>query len=354
MSDLALYQPAPGRGPQATFELVPAAMELANRLAPTEFVPAGLRNRPAAVLAAILTGAEVGLPPMAALNQIFVIDGKPGMYALGMRALVLSRGHHIRFVEQSVTRVVMVGRRRGEDTETTVTWTIDDAKRSELAGKTMWRKYPRHMLTARATGDLCRAIFADVIAGIPYLVEELEDGFVDDAPRAALVEPGRNGEVVDAQPTRSARRTRRERAQPPVPPEPPSAVEDNVPPEEPASGPDPAFNAEAGALEPPAEPADPGPLAPADETAPGETLTPAQQLAMACEQAGIERGTLIQALTGKTRGRDLTREQAYAVLETAKAIARGERRLFAIDGEWHVLPVESGEEPGDDLFGGRA
>lgn len=346
MSDLALYRPAPGRGPQATFELVPAAMELANRLAPTEFVPAGLRNRPAAVLAAILTGAEVGLPPMAALNQIFVIDGKPGMYALGMRALVLSRGHHIRFVEQSVTRVVMVGRRRGEDTETTVTWTIDDAKRSELAGKAMWRKYPRHMLTARATGDLCRAIFADVIAGIPYLVEELEDGFVDDAPRAALVEPGRNGEVVDAQPTRSARRTRRERAQPPVPPEPPSAAEE--------PGADLAFDVEPGDLEPGAKPADPGPLSPADETAGGERLTPAQQLAMACEQAGIERGTLIQALTGKARGRDLTREQAYAVLETAKAIARGERRLFAIDGEWHVLPVESGEEPGDDLFGGRA
>lgn len=351
-TELSVYQQPPRDLAQATFDLVPSALELAKQIAPTSFVPAGLRNNVAATLAAILTGAEVGLPPMASLAQIFVIDGKPGMYGTGMRALILSRGHHLRWGEQTNTRVTLIGRRRGEDNETTVTWTIDDAARAELASKPMWRKYPRSMLMGRATGELGRAIFADVIAGIPYTVEELQDGEFLEAPAAAaLAAAGTEnaGPAAPDPPKRRMRRTRRESAPPPAPPlptdGPPDASEPTSPSGPPVSG------------APPSVEGPPGPQAPAGEPAPGETMTLAQQIAMHCREATIDRAQLVQAVTGATRASEITREQAVAVLEAAKAIARGEARLLELDGVWQVLPVE--DDPGSpreqgDLFDGRS
>lgn len=328
-TELTLYQP-PGRDPQATFDLVPNALELAKQIAGTDFVPAGLRNNVAATLAVILTGSEVGLPPMASLAQVFVVNGRPGMYGTGMRALILSRGHHIRFAELTTTRCTIIGRRRGETNETSITWTLDDAVRAGLAGKPIWKQYPQDMLSGRATGRLARAIFADVILGIPYTVEELQDGFIEDgvAKATSPQEPASTPEPTQDQPKRTARRTRRETAAPPTP-EP--SEDEGAPPEVPLPGEEPV-------IEHAAAPA--GPDAPANETAAGEHLTPAQQLAMYCEQAGIERADLIRALTGKERGRDITREQAYQVLEAAKAIARGEQALRRINGIYEVVPVE--------------
>lgn len=347
-ADLQLYQQQPRDLAQATFDLVPSALELAKQIAPTSFVPAGLRNNVPATLAAILTGAEIGLPPMASLANIHVIDGRPGLSATAMRALILSRGHAIRFSELSRTRVVIHGRRKGEDNETTVTWTMDDAQAAGLAGKQTWRNYSQDMLMARATGRLGRAIFADVIAGIPYTVEELQDGFIEDAtrPTAPAEAPGEQPAAED-KPRRTARRTRRESAPPPTPPLP---QDDGAPPEPPLP--------ETGETEPTAPPTDPprttgpGPQAAAGEPAPGEHLTLAQQIAMACGEAGIERTDLLVAMTGKTSGREITREQAVSVLEAAKAIARGERRLLQDGDAWVVLPVV--DDGSGDLFGGRS
>lgn len=353
-TELTLYQAPPGAMAQATFDLVPNALELAKQIAGTDFVPAGLRNNVAATLAVILTGSEVGLPPMASLAQVFVVNGRPGMYGTGMRALILSRGHHIRFAELTTTRCTIIGRRRGETNETSITWTLDDAVRAGLAGKPIWKQYPQDMLSGRATGRLARAIFADVILGIPYTVEELQDGFIEDgvAKVTSPQEPASTPEAGQDQPRRTARRTRRETAVPPTP-EPPedegAPPEVPLPSEEPEVTPEAATGAENDASGPSAASATfaaslretaAGPDAPANETAAGEHMTPAQQLAMYCEQAGIERADLIRALTGKERGRDITREQAYQVLEAAEAIARGEQRLIELDGIWQVLPVE--------------
>jgi len=350
-AEIALYRPQPASLAQATFDMVPNALELAKQIAGTDFVPAGIRNSVPATMAVILTGAEVGLPPMASLAQIFVVNGRPGMYGTGMRALILSQGHHLRFAELGVTRVTIIGRRRGEDTETTVTWTMDDAVRAGLAGKPIWKAYPQDMLSGRATGRLARAIFADVILGIPYTVEELQDGFIEDAERPALPqEPPSAGSPARPVRTRTARRTRRETAAPPAPALP---QEDGAPPAPPLpddpveTTPGAATGAENDAGGPStasvaARTAGPGPQAPAGEPAPGETLTMAQQIAMHCREAGVERANLLLAVTGKTSGREITREQAVKVLEAAKAIVRGESRLVEQDGAWRVLDAEGG------------
>jgi hypothetical protein len=152
------------------------AAELAERIYRTEFVKGALRGRPEAVLACILAGHEVGVGPLQALAKIDVIDGKPTMSSELMRGLVLRAGHDIWVEENTTTRVTVCGRRAGREFVSKVTWTMDDAKRAGLAGKQNWQKYPRAMLLARATSELCRLMFADVLGGISYSVEELEDG----------------------------------------------------------------------------------------------------------------------------------------------------------------------------------
>lgn len=160
-------------------------VELAENIAPTEFVPYGLRGSVAKTVAAILHGRELGLPPMTALSHTQVINGRPGTSAEVMRALILQAGHDLDISETSATRCVIRGRRQGwaEDRWTRVTFTIEDAAKAGLLedkvkdGKrtpSMYRKWPQAMLLARASTILARMIFADVIHGMRS-VEELQD-----------------------------------------------------------------------------------------------------------------------------------------------------------------------------------
>lgn len=149
--------------------------ELSRAIAGTDFVPERFKN-PGATAAAILTGHEVGLGPMTSLRQINVIRGDPALSAFAMRALVLANGHSIKYPEMTATRCVAEGRRKGDDFWQRVEWTIDDARQMGLVARNPnYRSQPRAMLAARATSELCRLIFADVIAGLPYAAEELDD-----------------------------------------------------------------------------------------------------------------------------------------------------------------------------------
>jgi len=148
---------------------------LAEQIADSPFVPQDLRGSVPAVAAAILTARELGVPPMTGLANIHVIKGKTGLNALLMRALIQSKGHQWQDVEVTDTRVVIRGRRRGETEWAEASFNADQAKRAGI----QLQPYPQDKLYARATVRLARRKFADVIAGMPYSAEELEDGELD-------------------------------------------------------------------------------------------------------------------------------------------------------------------------------
>lgn len=153
---------------------LPALMDFSAQIARTEFVPSAMRGKPETVLACLAYGAEIGLGPMQSLSSVQVIDGKPTLSPEAMRALVLSAGHRMWIVEQTDTSVTLCGCRRGTEDVHKVTWTIAQAQTAGLANKDVWKKYPRAMLLARATSELCRAIFPDVVRGLSYTPEEIE------------------------------------------------------------------------------------------------------------------------------------------------------------------------------------
>lgn len=161
------------------------AASIATSLAQTSFVPVAFRGKIPETTAAILAGQELGLPPVAALRSMDVIQGTPALRAHAMRGLVQSHGHVVQLVESDERHCVMRGRRRGESEWQTATWTIERATKLGLTGKDQWRKQPQTMLEARATGTICRLIASDVLFAMPYAAEELDGSELPDGSPAA-------------------------------------------------------------------------------------------------------------------------------------------------------------------------
>src|SRR4029077_5007419 len=174
MSVVPYSSPAPATASSYAGDWLLDPAEIANRIGGTDFVPQNLRDNPAAITAALLYGHEVGLGRMASLAMIAVINGRPTLSAEAQRALILAAGHEVWVEEAHANRRAPCGRRRGSDVISRVSWTIDDARRANLAGKQPWRMYPRQMVQAGASAEPPPSIFPDVIRGL-RATEELED-----------------------------------------------------------------------------------------------------------------------------------------------------------------------------------
>lgn len=170
--------------------LKPAAA-LAERIADTEFVPEAMRGNAPMVCAAIMYGDELGVGPMQALQGINVIRGKPSPSSELMRALVFRAGHSIAVLTSDGQKCRVVGKRKGEQNGTVIEWTIEMARAAGLPeSNPTWRRYPRAMLLARATSELCRVVFPDVVKGLGHVIDDdsTAEGF-DDWSSEATGEP---------------------------------------------------------------------------------------------------------------------------------------------------------------------
>lgn len=243
MTELDVYRPngavqPVAAGPPPVDSWVPVAREifyLAEQIAGTEFVPERLRNRPAAVAAAMMAGRELGLPPMASLKHMQIVEGTPALSSEMAGALVQSLGHSIRWGERTNTSCTVHGKRIGEKEWTTVTYTIQDARQAKLldpgkSGKYRfgWTNNPRRQLIARARAELCHTVFPDCINGVP-IKEEVEDaGGYDNNSETVPDGGGELPPIVDAPSTAQRRSGRgvtgkaRQKAPEPQPQEPQS------------------------------------------------------------------------------------------------------------------------------------
>lgn len=164
---LSPIEPEPTRLVDDWIGAVPAIRDLADLVAATLVVPRNLRGKPNEVIAIALYGRELGLSPMRSLAEIHVIEGTLSLSSLAMRALVFARGHLIVTEEWTDQRCVLAGYRRGvAEPLARVTYTLADAQRAGLHQRPPWRQHPRSMLYARATSELCKAVFPDVVGGL--------------------------------------------------------------------------------------------------------------------------------------------------------------------------------------------
>jgi hypothetical protein len=126
--------------------------------------------------AAVLQGITLGIDPLMALQQIYIVHGRPGLYAKMMVALVQSRGHEVWTNEGECTdqRAVVYGRRRGSQNTERVIVTMDTARKAGWTSNQAYAKTPADMLWNRAAARVCDRIASDVLKGIAS-VEEIQD-----------------------------------------------------------------------------------------------------------------------------------------------------------------------------------
>jgi hypothetical protein len=147
--------------------------EQAAMLVKTRFLPRGV-DTPEKAIAIMLKGRELGIPPMYALSNIAVINGKPTAGAELMLALIY-RDHGddaIHIVESTAVRCTVAYKRRTWSEHETYSFTIEDADRADLLTKDNWQHYPAAMLRARCISAVARLAFPDCIGGL-YTPEEL-------------------------------------------------------------------------------------------------------------------------------------------------------------------------------------
>lgn len=173
-----------------TFE---QAWRFAQLIASSGMAPKGF-EKPEACMVALLHGLELGLTPMAALQSIAVVNGRPSVWGDGAIGLVRGSGL-CEWIEESLTddgenmRAVCLAKRKGDPKPARGEFSVADAKKAGLWSKQgPWTQYPKRMLQARARAFAIRDGFADVLRGVA-IREEMAD--VERAREARDVTPPR-------------------------------------------------------------------------------------------------------------------------------------------------------------------
>ena len=191
--------------------MVPTNLEgvwrLSELIAASGMAPKDMKEAPQ-IAVAIMHGLEVGLTPMAALQSIAVVNGRPSVWGDGAIGLVRASGLLEDFDEglngEGDKRVAYCKvKRKGEKKVLERTFSWEDAKKAGLTSKTgPWQNYPNRMLVLRARAFALRDQFADVLRGLS-IREEMEDvAREDDArdvtpSRPTPIEPPSSETIID-------------------------------------------------------------------------------------------------------------------------------------------------------------
>ncbi len=161
-------------------QTISEAMTFGKMLAESSFVPADFRGKPAECVLAVQHGAELGLGPMQSVQSIAVVNGRPSIY--GDAAIALAKGSPVcEYISERIEgdgdqmAAVCEAKRRGDPQPTVSTFSVADAKKAGLWGKSgPWQQYPKRMLQMRARGFALRDAFPDVLRGL-VTTEEAQD-----------------------------------------------------------------------------------------------------------------------------------------------------------------------------------
>ena len=132
----------------------------------------GVTN-PEQALALMLVAQAEGLHPATAARDYHIIQGRPSLKADAMLARYLNSGGKVEWHDHTDAKVSATFTHPAGGT-LKIEWDMARAKAAELAGKDMWKKYPRQMLRARVVSEGIRATNPAVAVGI-YTPEEVQD-----------------------------------------------------------------------------------------------------------------------------------------------------------------------------------
>lgn len=172
------------------FSTLDEALKFAEIIAKTDLIPDSLKAKKSLenikfdILIRLEMGAEVGLKPLQAIQNITVIGGHPVIW--GDAALALVKIHrdyeysHEYFEDNFKTAVCKIKRRN--EPELSYKFTLDEANKAGLLNdekRPIWKKYTKRMLQMRARSFALRDAFPDALKGM-IIGEEVLDYKVKD------------------------------------------------------------------------------------------------------------------------------------------------------------------------------
>lgn len=177
------------------------AMKIAAIIAKSEICPLKMKDKPGDVMVAMQLGAELGLKPMAAIQNIAVINGRPSVWGDALLA-VCRQSPQFEWITETYIKerngYECIVKRKGNPP---ITGNFDevDAKKAALWTKQgPWTQYPKRMLQMRARGFALRDAFPDLLRGIITREEATdypEEKVINQVPAYHSTV---QGEVVDA------------------------------------------------------------------------------------------------------------------------------------------------------------
>lgn len=164
--------------------------QFATMVTKTDLVPKGYRGKPEDATVAIIYGMEIGLPPMASLQNISVVNGTPAVWGDAQLSLVQSSGkyeyHKSTFEgDGDNLKAIFEIKRIGAKEPVIKEFSVSDAKKAGLWNKSgTWTTHPKVMLSYKARAFALREAFADILKGI-HSAEEMEgEQIVDITPKS--------------------------------------------------------------------------------------------------------------------------------------------------------------------------
>ena len=161
---------------------IDGAIRLAKIMSASGLMPKAI-STPEAVFVAMQMGAEIGLSPMASVQNIAVINGRPGIYGDAALAVVRASGFLEQFLEWSEgerktpgwTFYCQIKRKGYPESIGKYTWAeACEAGLDRADPASPWKKWTNRMMQFKARNFAMRDQFADILKGI-RTVEENSD-----------------------------------------------------------------------------------------------------------------------------------------------------------------------------------
>lgn len=156
-------------------------LKFATTVSKTNLVPKTYKDKPEDAAVAIVYGMEIGLPPLASLQNIAVVNGMPTVWGDAQLSIVQSSGayewHKTSYsgsLEDETLNAKFEVKRKDMSQSVVKEFSIKDAKAANLWGKGgTWKTHPKQMLGYKARAFALREAFADILKGI-HSKEEME------------------------------------------------------------------------------------------------------------------------------------------------------------------------------------
>ena len=162
-------------------------MKHAEILSQANMIPDKFKGNPANVLVAQELAQSMGESTWVTMSELYFVGNVPTFSAKYMRTRVRAAKHILResFDPETMTATCTIIRNDDPDFEHTIRWDKAKAEAHGLWGKGHWKKNPELMLKNRAVSECVREACNEVMGGVDYTREEVENGNFNTGPVTA-------------------------------------------------------------------------------------------------------------------------------------------------------------------------